>query len=197
MATVGGIVQISQENQLSNSQHRGVVSIMTNPVEQHKSQAPRVVTCSVLTVSDSRTLETDTGGRLVIDLLKQAGHTIVLRTIVRDEPERIIEFLQHANTAGTQAALLTGGTGIGPRDQTYETLTRQFDRVLPGYGELFRMLSYQEIGAAAILSRATAGVMGHMIVLSMPGSPAAVQLAMEKIILPELPHLVREVNRHP
>ncbi len=131
-----------------------------------------------------------------MELLQSAGHRVLAREIVPDEPERLTGLL-HAlcQRADLEAVLLTGGTGLGSRDQTFETLTGLFDKPLPGYGELFRMLSFQEIGPAAMLSRAAGGVVAQKVVLSMPGSPAAVHLALEKLILPELGHLVREARR--
>jgi molybdenum cofactor biosynthesis protein B len=164
--------------------------------EEHKSQGPPSVRCAVITVSDSRTLENDTGGQAVIDHLTAGGHSVAHREIIPDNPARmrpLLEALKARNDL--DAILLTGGTGVSSRDQTYETVTAVLDKPLPGYGEIFRMLSYQDIGPAAILSRATGGLIGRKVLLTMPGSPAAVRLAMEKIIVPELPHLVREARR--
>jgi len=150
----------------------------------------------VITVSDTRTVETDTGGRSVIESLTAAGHSVVQRQIVPDEPARIAALLQQlCDRDDVDAVLLTGGTGITRRDRTYETVCGMLTTSLPGYGELFRMLSYQEIGAAAMLSRAVGGLVGQTVVLTMPGSPAAVRLAMDQVILPELGHLVREAQR--
>jgi molybdenum cofactor biosynthesis protein B len=169
---------------------------MTATHVEHKAQGPTSVRCAVITVSDSRTLETDTGGKAVIDHLTAAGHSVVHREIVPDDPARmrpLLEVLRERDDL--DAILMTGGTGVTSRDQTYETVTSLLTKPLPGYGEVFRMLSYQEIGPAAILSRATGGLLGNKVLLTMPGSPAAVRLAMEKIIVPELPHLVREARR--
>lgn len=167
-----------------------------NSVEQHRSEAPASVRCAVITVSDTRTLETDTGGATVVQRLVDDGHEVVHRQILRDEPKPMRKLLRELHDGGmVQATLLTGGTGITVRDQTYETVTALLTKPLPGYGELFRMLSYREIGPAAMLSRAVGGAMGEMIVLTMPGSRAAVELAMDKLILPELTHLVRESQR--
>ncbi|HZN37093.1 MAG TPA: MogA/MoaB family molybdenum cofactor biosynthesis protein [Pirellulaceae bacterium] len=164
--------------------------------EEHKSQGPPSVRCAVITVSDTRTLETDTGGQAVIAHLTAAGHVVVQREIIPDEPARMRPLLETLSRRDDlDAILLTGGTGITSRDQTFETVSGLLTKPLPGYGELFRMLSFQEIGPAAILSRAVGGLIGRKIVLTMPGSPAAVRLAMEKIIVPELPHLVREARR--
>jgi molybdenum cofactor biosynthesis protein B len=165
-------------------------------VEQHHATSPERLRCAVITVSDTRTLENDTGGAAVIEHLEKAGHAVVQREIIRDEPavmRPLLESLGGRNDV--DAILLTGGTGIASRDQTYETVTALLTKPLPGYGELFRMLSFQEIGAAAMLSRATGGLMGKKVVLTMPGSPAGVKLAMEKLIVPELGHLVREARR--
>jgi molybdenum cofactor biosynthesis protein B len=163
---------------------------------EHKSQGPASVRCAVITVSDTRTLETDTGGRAVIDRLAAAGHSVAAREITPDEPDRMRTLLVSLrDRSDIDAILMTGGTGITNRDQTYETVSELLDKPLPGYGEIFRMLSFQDIGPAAILSRAVGGLIGRKVLLTMPGSPAAVQLAMEKIIVPELPHLVREARR--
>lgn len=169
---------------------------MSSVPEQHRHQAPAVVRCAVITVSDSRTLETDTGGRTIVELLSGHGHEVVQRSLIRDDPQPMRELL----TALTQrpdvdTILLTGGTGLGSRDQTFETVSGLITKPLPGYGELFRMLSYAEIGAAAMLSRAVGGLLERTVVVTMPGSPAGVRLAMEKLILPELGHLVREARR--
>jgi molybdopterin adenylyltransferase len=164
--------------------------------EQHRAQAAATLRCAVITVSDSRTLETDTGGKAVVDYLAAAGHAVVAREIVPDEPGRMRPLLEALRQRDDlDAILLTGGTGITGRDQTYETVTALLSKPLPGYGEVFRMLSFHEIGSAAILSRAVGGLYGDKVLLTMPGSPAAVRLAMERIIVPELPHLVREARR--
>jgi molybdopterin adenylyltransferase len=163
---------------------------------EHKKSAPVSLRCGVITVSDTRTLANDTGGGTIMELLTAAGHTISAREIIPDEPSRMRPLLEGYRDQGeVDAVLLTGGTGLSSRDQTFETVAGLLTKALPGYGELFRMLSYQEIGPAAMLSRAIGGLMGKMVVLTMPGSPAAVRLAMERIILPELGHLVREARR--
>lgn len=155
-----------------------------------------MVRCAVITVSDTRTPETDTGGRAVIELLEAAGHVVGTREIIPDEPAAMRELLdRYRHAPEIDAILMTGGTGISRRDQTYETVAELITQPLPGYGELFRMLSFAEIGAAAMLSRATGGLIGRTLLLTMPGSPAAVRLAMTKLILPELGHLVREARR--
>lgn len=165
-------------------------------VSQHQQSAKSSLAVAVLTVSDTRSLETDKGGGLVVELLTAAGHSVADREIVPDEPLLVKELVGRwiANDA-VNAVLVTGGTGIAARDTTCETVVGLMTKLLPGYGELFRMLSYEEIGAAAMLSRAVGGVCDQTIVLTMPGSTAAVQLAMEKLILPELPHLVHEATK--
>jgi molybdenum cofactor biosynthesis protein B len=169
---------------------------MTATHIEHKAQGPAAVRCAVITVSDSRTLETDIGGQTVIVHLTGAGHTVVVREIIPDDPARMRPLLESLRGRDDlDAILMTGGTGITSRDQTYETVTALLDKPLPGYGEVFRLLSYHDIGPAAILSRATGGLMGRKVLLTMPGSPAAVRLAMEKLIVPELSHLVREARR--
>jgi molybdenum cofactor biosynthesis protein B len=163
---------------------------------EHRATAPRKVTCAIVTVSDTRTPQTDAGGQAVYDLLTAAGYEVAAREIIRDEPAAMRRLLEkYRDDESLDAVLLTGGTGVSSRDQTYETLAALLTRQLPGFGELFRMLSFAEIGAAAMLSRATGGLMGRTVVLSMPGSPAAVRLAVEKLIVPELRHLVREARR--
>ena len=165
-------------------------------VAQHHAEAPRHLTLAVLTVSDTRTIATDTSGALVVKLAEAAGHRVAARDLVPDEPDAMRPLLEAYREHGElDAILITGGTGISARDRTYETVTALLTRTIPGYGELFRMLSYAEIGPAAMLSRAVGGLMGTLVVLVMPGSRASVQLAMEKIILPELPHLVREAKK--
>ena len=169
---------------------------MSEVPEQHRSEAPPSVGCAVITVSDTRTLETDTGGQTAVDRLTAAGHRVLVREIIRDEPEPMRRLLlELRDRDDVDAVLLTGGTGLGSRDRTCETVDAVLDKPLPGYGELFRMLSYEQIGPAAMLSRATGGLAGRTVVLTMPGSRKAVELAMEKIILLELGHLVREARR--
>jgi molybdenum cofactor biosynthesis protein B len=164
--------------------------------QEHKANAPVVVRCAVITVSDTRTVETDTGGQEVISQLESAGHAVLVREIIPDEPTHMRPLLESLRDRDDiDAVMLTGGTGITSRDMTFETVSSLITKPLPGYGELFRMLSYAEIGAATMLSRATGGLMGRTVLLTMPGSRAAVRLAMEKIIVPELPHLVREARR--
>lgn len=169
---------------------------MSDPASEHRDNAPRSVSLAVLTVSDSRTMETDTGGATIVDLAIAAGHKISNRQIIPDEPRLLAEqIMQLVKQQEVDAILVTGGTGISRRDQTYETISGLFTRLLPGYGELFRYLSFHEIGPAAMLSRALGGVVNETLLLTMPGSPAAVRLAMQKLILPEIGHLLAEMRR--
>jgi len=159
----------------------------------HRVAAARNVPTVVITVSDTRTLETDTGGALAADLLRSAGHDVLSREIVRDEPVAIAAALEAALArAGVAAVLFTGGTGVAPRDVTPDTIEPRLERVVPGFGELFRMLSFQEIGSAALLSRALAGLARGRVVFALPGSRGAVRLALERLVLPELGHLAAE-----
>ena len=159
----------------------------------HRKGAPISVPTRVITVSDTRTLESDTGGQLVAELLEGAGHTVVSREIVKDDADAIAAALGAALAAkGTDGVILTGGTGVAPRDVTPESVEPLLDRVVPGFGELFRMLSYEDIGSAALLSRALAGLARGRVVFVIPGSRGAVRLAMEKLILPEIGHLAGE-----
>ena len=168
----------------------------TSTPDEHKSNAPRSIGCWVLTISDSKTPETDTSGKLIRELLTGAGHTVVGSEIVRDEPTEVQRVIRDAcGRDEVRAVIMTGGTGITSRDSTFEAVEAMLDKRLPGFGELFRMLSYQEVGGAAMLSRAQMGVARGRIVASLPGSPNACRLALEKLLLPELGHLVREMSR--
>ena len=163
---------------------------------EHKATAPKSVGCFVLTVSDTKTPETDTSGGVIRQLLTAAGHQVVDSRIVRDEPVDVTRIVRDACTRDdVQAVVLTGGTGITSRDSTYEAVDALLDKRLPGFGELFRMLSFQEIGAAAMMSRAQLGLHARRIVVSLPGSPNACRLALEKLLIPELGHLLREASR--
>jgi molybdopterin adenylyltransferase len=169
---------------------------MSQAVVEHRSAAPASLNLAVVTVSDSRTLETDTSGALIVTLAQENGHQVVARSIVPDDPAQLGPLLTSLSARDdVHAVLITGGTGISPRDLTYETVSALLTKVLPGYGELFRMLSFAEIGPACLLSRAVGGLIGSCVVLVMPGSRAGVDLAMRKIILPELPHIVREARK--
>ena len=163
---------------------------------EHKAHAPRSVGCFVLTISDTKTPETDSSGGLIKNLLLTGGHQVIGSTIVRDEPADVARVIREACAdPAVQAVIATGGTGITSRDSTFEAIGGLLEKRLPGFGELFRMLSYQEVGAAAMLSRAQMGIHAGRIVVSLPGSPNACRLAVEKLLLPELPHLVREASR--
>ena len=169
---------------------------MSHVAAEHRDTSPQDVSAAVVTVSDTRTPQTDTGGQLVCELLGQAGVRIAAREIVPDEPAQVRALLERfRDDPHVDAVLLTGGTGLSSRDTTFETVSLLITKPLPGYGELFRMLSYQEIGPAAMLSRAVGGLVGRTVVFTMPGSPAAVRLAVERLIIPELRHIVREARR--
>ena len=164
--------------------------------QEHKEKAFKEVRCAVMTVSDSRTPETDTGGKLIIKCLQSASHSVLLHRIVKDVPQEIRKTLEEfALYEKIQTVIITGGTGLSKRDVTYETIESLLEKQISGFGELFRYLSYQEIGPAAMMSRATAGIYQGKLVFSLPGSEAAVRLAMEKLILPELGHMVWDANR--
>lgn len=163
--------------------------------QEHKAHAPAHVSVFVVTCSDSRDEARDESGRALRSGLEAAGHSLCGYKVVKDDPEAIRAVLAEASAAGARAVLFNGGTGIGRRDSTVETLRGLFEKELPGFGEIFRMLSYKEIGSAAMMSRATAGTYQGMILFAMPGSPQAVKLALETLILPELGHAVRELTR--
>jgi molybdenum cofactor biosynthesis protein B len=159
----------------------------------HRQAAPARVPTAVVTVSDTRTLDDDTGGAKVVELLEAGGHPVADRRIVPDEPDAIARaFEALVAHDDVRAVIFTGGTGVAPRDVTPDTVEPLLDRVVPGFGELFRILSYEDIGSAALLSRALAGLKNGRVVFVLPGSRGAVSLAMEKLILPELGHLAGE-----
>ena len=162
----------------------------------HRQDAVKTTQCYVLTISDTRTESDDTGGRAIVDLLTDGGHRVVGKSIVPDEPERVRQAVE-AQLArhDVQVVITTGGTGISSRDRTYEAINGLLDKRIDGFGELFRALSYQEVGTAAMLSRAIAGTAQGKIVISVPGSENAVRLAISKLVLPEIGHLVREASR--
>jgi len=163
---------------------------------EHKAEAPRTVRCFIITISDTRTEATDASGRAIADLLTAAGHQIAGRTIVRDDPDLVRGTIERQlATADVQAIITTGGTGITSRDSTYEAVTGMLQKRLDGFGELFRMLSYEQIGSAAMMSRACAGLAAGRIVVCLPGSEAAVRLALEKLLIPELGHLVQQASK--
>lgn len=161
---------------------------------KHKEHAPTSVKCGVITVSDSRTPETDESGQMIRDLLQRAGHSVLFYTVVKDEPKPILDAVEQASWT-CEAVLTNGGTGLGKRDVTVPTLLPKFGRTLPGFGELFRSLSYAKIGSAAMLSGAVSGVYHGRLVFCLPGSPDGCRLAMEKLILPELGHAIGVMGR--
>ena len=162
---------------------------------RQKATAQGSIPLAIVTVSDSRTPETDTSGALIRALIEAAGHQVVDYRIVKDEPEQVAKALEDFAAGTARVIIFNGGTGISQRDRTYDVISKALEKTLPGFGEIFRMLSYAQVGAAAMLSRATAGVYRNRVVVSIPGSPNAVQLAMEKLILPEIQHLAWELIR--
>jgi molybdenum cofactor biosynthesis protein B len=166
------------------------------PPEQHKQAAPKIVSCAVVTVSDTRTPETDYGGRTIAYTLVDAGHHVLRRWIVRDEPAEIRNALQEAlDDKEIDAVIFTGGTGIAQRDSTFEVIAPALEKTIEGFGELFRYLSFKHIGAAAMLTRTIAGVARRKLVVALPGSQDACQLAMEKLLIPELGHIVQQLRK--
>lgn len=164
-------------------------------LESHRREAPEALRFAVLTFSDTRDVAADRGGDFLVETLEAAGHRISRRAVHRDEPAEIESAVRAAAAdPGTDLVLTTGGTGIAPRDVTFTTLRAVLDSEIPGFGELFRWLSYQEIGPATILSRALGGLLGDTVVLALPGSPKALRLALEKIVLPEAGHLVGQAR---
>ena len=170
---------------------------MSESVHKHRESAPETVRIAILTISDTRTPETDTGGDIAEELLEDAGQEVVERRIVRDEVagirNNLVDLLARSDV---DAVLTTGGTGISARDTSYEVVERMLEKRLDGFGEIFRMLSYEEIGSAAMMSRALAGSVGSKFVASLPGSRNAVRLAVEKLLVPELAHIVFELRKH-
>ena len=162
----------------------------------HKKHGPASVACFVLTVSDTRTPDTDTSGRAIRELLAAAGHSVAAHAIVRDDPAQVREqVLACCRDTAIQVIVTTGGTGITSRDGTYEAVDDLLDKRLDGFGELFRALSFQEIGSAAMMSRATAGTVQGKVIFVLPGSENAVRLAMTRLIVPELSHVVQQVRK--
>jgi molybdopterin adenylyltransferase len=170
---------------------------LSESVHRHRESAPDRVRIAILTISDTRTPATDTGGDTIEELMRGAGHRIVERSIVRDEASSIrTKLVDLLTRSDVEAVVTTGGTGISARDTTYEVVDSLLEKKLDGFGEIFRMLSYEEIGAAAILSRALAGAVGHKFVACLPGSRNAVRLAVEKLLAPEISHVVFELRKH-
>jgi molybdenum cofactor biosynthesis protein B len=170
---------------------------LSESVHKHRESAPDHVRVAVLTISDTRTPETDTGGDAAEEIMRDAGHEVVERDIVGDEASiirtRLVDLLARPDV---DAIITTGGTGISARDTTYEVVDRMLEKKLDGFGEIFRMLSYEEIGAAAVLSRCVAGSVGTKFVVCLPGSRNAVRLAAEKLLAPEISHVVFELRKH-
>lgn len=164
-------------------------------VQVHRQSAPSSVPCFILTISDTRTPDTDTSGSIIADLLLEANHGIIGRAIVKDDVGAVTDAVRAQLGGPARAIITTGGTGISPRDNTYEAVTSLFDKRLDGFGEVFRMLSYEVIGSAAILSRACAGIAKNKVIFVLPGSTPAVKLAMARLILPELAHMVGELDK--
>lgn len=170
--------------------------VMSESVQQHRAAAENSLRIAVLTVSDTRTLEDDTGGQLIVELLESAGHQVGARAIVRDDRDGISSaILDFVADPDIDAVISTGGTGIARRDVTCDAVSSILDRSIDGFGELFRALSFEEIGSAAMLSRATAGAIGSTAVFAVPGSRNAIRLAMERLILPEIAHVVYEIRK--
>lgn len=162
----------------------------------HPDTSGVAIACAVITVSDTRSPETDRSGQTIQELLLSAGHPVHTYSVIKDEPAQIQDLLQTlSQSPELDAVIFNGGTGISPRDTTYDALEQLLDKTLPGFGELFRWLSYQEIGSRAIASRAVAGVYQGKLIFSIPGSTNAVMLAMQKLILPELVHLVTQLRQ--
>ena len=163
---------------------------------EHKSHAPKSIGCMVITCSDTRTPDTDTSGHRIMHMLKDAGHSVVAYHLVKDEPAKIKTKIKSAVAdKKVQAIIVNGGTGISRRDSTFEAVDAMLEKRLVGFGEIFRYLTYQDIGSPAIMSRATAGIIKGRVLFSTPGSESAVRLAMEKLILPELGHLIKELTK--
>jgi molybdenum cofactor biosynthesis protein B len=163
--------------------------------QRARTESPEHIRCGVITVSDTRTFETDTSGAAIRTALTQAGHDVVRYELVHDEPAQIAALVRALASDGCKLIITNGGTGVARRDSTFEAIDGLLEKRLPGFGELFRMLSYDDIGPGAMLSRATAGTHGGTLIFCLPGSTAAVRLALEKLIMPELPHLVWETVR--
>ncbi len=168
----------------------------TASVHEHRKAAPTSVVAAVLTISDSRSMDDDTSGNLICSLLGEHGHKVMERRVVPDERQAITHaILELVTNDHISVVLTTGGTGVSKRDVTIEALRPLMQKELPGFGELFRYLGFKEIGSATILSRATAGIIDATVVFVMPGSVAAVELAMTRIVLPEIGHLVFEITK--
>ncbi|GJL66164.1 MAG: molybdenum cofactor biosynthesis protein B [Nitrospirales bacterium] len=177
--------------------HSHTHSHLENPSHrEHKDRGPHEIGCMVITCSDTRTPETDTSGQLIQQLLNQRRHRVCSYSIIKDEPEEIRRVLHEAaSNDSIETVIINGGTGISRRDATFEAIDQLLEKRLDGFGEIFRYLSYKEIGSPAMLSRATAGLYQGKVIFSVPGSKGAVQLAMEELILPEMGHIVGEMRK--
>lgn len=176
---------------MSSERHQPTVSH-----QDHKAAAPSAIACLVITCSDTRTAETDASGAAIIALLKSHGHTVSGYHVVKDEPSTIRALIEGAaSDVSVQVVIINGGTGISRRDSTFEAVDSLLEKRLDGFGEIFRYLSFQDIGSAAIMSRATAGLYRNRLIISIPGSEKAVRLAMDQLILKELGHMVREMTK--
>lgn len=164
-------------------------------LERHRAESSAALRFAVITISDTRDVATDAGGDYLVKRVVEAGHAVARRTLVRDEAASIVDAVRASAASGdVDLVLATGGTGIAPRDVTVPALETIFESTIPGFGELFRMLSFREIGSAAILSRACAGLVGGKVVIALPGSPKALRLALDEIVLPEAGHLVSQTR---
>lgn len=161
----------------------------------HKAEAPRSIRCFIVTVSDTRTATTDTSGRAIAELLRAAGHEVTGLVIVKDDPVLVRKTVERQLATNAQVIITTGGTGITSRDSTFEAIDALLQKRLDGFGELFRMLSFQDVGASAMMSRAAAGLAHGRVIVSLPGAEKAVRLGMERLIIPELGHLVQQAAR--
>jgi molybdenum cofactor biosynthesis protein B len=163
---------------------------------QHRDRSARQASVWIATLSDTRTPQSDHGGAAIRSFLEAASHRVIGASILREDKTSLsVELRKIVAKPKVDVLICTGGTGIAPRDLAYEALQQLYERVLPGFGELFRMLSWQEIGSAALLSRASAGICGSVLIFSLPGSLAAIELAMQQLILPEMQHLLGELDR--
>jgi molybdenum cofactor biosynthesis protein B len=169
----------------------------SSTAKKHRVEGPKSVTAAIVTVSDTRTYKTDESGRLIEEQLIAKGHKVVRHGLCLDDPSRIEKELKASLATGCDVIIFNGGTGIAPRDITFETIAPRLEKRIDGFGELFRQLSYKEIGSAAMLSRAVAGTIGEVVVFCLPGSPDAVSLAMGELILPELSHIIGLTKGHP
>jgi len=171
-------------------------SLSPMSVADHRAAAPSSVRCFVLTVSDTRTLDTDASGQAIAEMLTASGHQVVARVVVPDDPAAVLAAIRgHLDYGDVRAIITTGGTGLAARDTTCEAVMALFEKRIDGFGELFRMLRFEEIGPAAMLSRACAGIANGRVIFVLPGSHSAVRLAMRRLILLELGHIVRELTK--